>query len=513
MADDSRWRRAVALLRRRLDLPLVAIAVLFALPTLGYVHGRDQASFHYVARQWMDGALPYRDVLDQKPPLIYLVHAVAILISGGAQWGIRLLDIAALVGMAFLIASALPRPAPRGAAGVLAVLLVGFYVTAFDYWMAAQVEMWEALLLLGAWIAVVRIERPDRRAALSGLLVGLALLCKIPALLVGLVITARLGVRAFQERRWRGLARALLLHAAGGAGVLLLVVAYWGWYGGLGDLWEVVIEFNRAYAENWQRPWPESWQWTQEWFSRSLYYKVFPALWLGGLMLAVRARDRGARRDFGWAALLLAAALATVVWQRKFFAYHWGVTLPFTALLATYGIGRALQRWPLATAGVALGILLLGLWRAPGWSVDRHLTYRSYLRSFLQYQLGQRTRREFLAHFNQRGHQYGSIELVGGKLRELAGPHSTLCVEGYEPAFYIVSGLSCSHRFYSTNILTDPRGEGPMRSRWLDEYAGALADRPPSFAVSRDAAALARRGCEVVFGDGVWSVGDCRRGW
>jgi hypothetical protein len=70
-ADPARADRFVGNL-------LLATAVAFALPSLAYPFGRDQALYHYVARGWFDhGLLPYRNIFDQKPPGIYLVYGIA----------------------------------------------------------------------------------------------------------------------------------------------------------------------------------------------------------------------------------------------------------------------------------------------------------------------------------------------------------------------------------------------------------------------------------------------------
>ena len=44
--------------------------------------GRDSSVFLYVARRIQDGGVPYRDVWDHKPPLIYLIGLLA-------GWGLQ----------------------------------------------------------------------------------------------------------------------------------------------------------------------------------------------------------------------------------------------------------------------------------------------------------------------------------------------------------------------------------------------------------------------------------------
>src|SRR4051812_22071124 len=76
----------------RVDLVLLGLAALMASVTLTYPLGRDQSLYYYVGREWLHGAVPYRDMMEQKPPLIYLIHAATVLLFGERLWGIRLVE-------------------------------------------------------------------------------------------------------------------------------------------------------------------------------------------------------------------------------------------------------------------------------------------------------------------------------------------------------------------------------------------------------------------------------------
>jgi 4-amino-4-deoxy-L-arabinose transferase-like glycosyltransferase len=199
---DSRLviSRARSWLEPRLDRVGFLIAALYALPSLGYVFGRDQAAFQYIGREWLRGSLPFRDMFEIKPPGVYAVHAISILLFGQRQWGIRILELAAILAMSWMLARSLRiSGSRRGVAGILAILLAGSYYTLFDYWDSAQAEVWEATALVGAWLVAERVERPARRAALSGMLSACAFVIKFPACLLGLAIGARVVERAWRE--------------------------------------------------------------------------------------------------------------------------------------------------------------------------------------------------------------------------------------------------------------------------------------------------------------------------
>src|ERR1700712_4807576 len=101
-----------------LDWLLLLLAVAFSAVTLGYPYGRDQGLYHYVGREWFHGALPYRDVMDQKSPIIYLLYGFANMLFGEHLWSIRLLELIWVLTSGWLLGLA---SAPRGeapAAGV-----------------------------------------------------------------------------------------------------------------------------------------------------------------------------------------------------------------------------------------------------------------------------------------------------------------------------------------------------------------------------------------------------------
>ena len=52
---------------------------------------RDSGVFLYVGWRLINGDIPYRDVWDHKPPLIYFVDALGLILSPQSLWGVWLL--------------------------------------------------------------------------------------------------------------------------------------------------------------------------------------------------------------------------------------------------------------------------------------------------------------------------------------------------------------------------------------------------------------------------------------
>src|SRR5688572_16634511 len=105
--------RLAAVREHALDAVGVLLAVLYAIPSLAYPFGRDQAIFYYIGREWLHGLVPFKDVFDVKPPAIYLLNSIGIVLFGARQMSIRILDLLGVVLAGWLVAMAVRREAPR----------------------------------------------------------------------------------------------------------------------------------------------------------------------------------------------------------------------------------------------------------------------------------------------------------------------------------------------------------------------------------------------------------------
>src|ERR671922_2576087 len=73
--------------RRRIQglyLPLVVCMLALAWWLRGPLHHlpleRDEGAYAVIATRWLAGDVPYRDLFDHKPPLIYVIYALARLV-------------------------------------------------------------------------------------------------------------------------------------------------------------------------------------------------------------------------------------------------------------------------------------------------------------------------------------------------------------------------------------------------------------------------------------------------
>lgn len=212
---------------------------------------RDSGVFLYTGWRITQGAIPYRDMWDHKPPGVFYLNALGLLIGGGHARGVLLVEFAALLAATVLLVAvayeALGRLAALGAAafwfmGLITLLAGGNY--------AEQYALLPQLLII--WLCW-RSERAGRYSPAALLLVGAlaALLVLLKPNLVGAGVAAGLLIliRGLRRRPWHGLARDLALIAAGFAAPLAATAAYFAAHGALGAMLDAVLTYNRVYAD------------------------------------------------------------------------------------------------------------------------------------------------------------------------------------------------------------------------------------------------------------------------
>ena len=499
-------RLVAALGRNRADILLIIAAAAYSLPGIGYPFGRDQGLHFYVGREWLNGLVPYRDAFDNKPPGIYLIHALGIVILGARQWAIRVMELGAVLVTGLVAARAVRRDRPpvNGEAGIITLLFAGFYFTCFDYWDTAQVESWEGLALMASYAVAESELDVRRRAVLSGLLAGAAFLFKLPAAVPGVVIAGVLAVRAGTSSDgspMRTIFVSIVLYGCGFFSLIGACVAYFALRGGLGAMFDILYGFNTYCAVNSPITTGTAREWVRYFWINHCGEWIWLAFgsWLAGTLLAVRRRAWRIVRGALNAMLLCLSAAASVYIQQKFYAYHWAVMVPFIILCLGYGIAECMRRLPRITLAAGIGILMYTFLAAPPWYSNTSVTYPIATVCFWEYASGNMARDVYLKQFtgvNQ--YDYHDMESLGNMVRDRAQPGDRLQVRGFEPTIYAVSGLRSPSRFFIENPLKDP-AMNYHRAAWRAEHERACWKNPPRFVVTfsndtNDIAALLKRG-------------------
>jgi len=496
-------------------------AFLVGAASLTYRFGRDQAIFYYVGRGWLEGALPYRDAFDLKPPGLYAAHALSIAALGDNEAAARVLDLVGVLAAGALALAAVPgRRAIPGALGLGALLFAGWHYTLLDFWQTAQAEVWVALWALAALVVLGGApNRPLslRRALVAGVLAGVGPTFKLTGVVLGVPVALALVVRAWRDagplslrRRIPRAAGALGVYAAGAALPTAAFAAALALAGG-GEALVDAVGYVRRYAGQ------ANWFIARErmvgfYLEDGLpWHLPFLGLWVYALWDAARRRDRPRLEGGLLAFVLFATAFGTVVLQRKFFDYHWGVTGPFLVMMAGGGlVAVARITRPAAAWALAVGVTVVGLALAPPWNANPRMTWGRYQGVAARYLTGDLDERDFLRHFvAEARYDYLSHRRIADAIQARGGaPGDGLHVRGFELAMYAITGMRSPSRFVSELPLDNPAW-AYRREAWRAEHARALRDDPPRFFVTfrdrpTDLRALRARGYVPVAREGMF---------
>jgi len=478
------------------NISLCALTLIYSLPSLAYPYGRDQGVFHYVGREWLRGLIPYRDTFDHKPPGIHVIYALAGMVSKNQMWGIRLFELAAIFIMGWLTVKAL-QPAKEnnpGEYGSVVLLTAGLCYVNFDFWSTAQVELWEALFLLMAFIVAERYQHLYRAALLSGLMCGIAFLFKFPSLLISIIIGAYLLARfitSCHQINWKcAIKRALYLFILFGTGALfpvLLCLGYFTYHGALPAMLDVLIGFNQCYISKSSFALKTACNCSIVFLINNTGKQlgIILLVWLIGLVMSWAAGNRLAIARLLWPVGALIAAICSVAMQRKFFLYHWIVIIPFVVLCAYRGAIVISKYWRGAFPVSALMVIVAGFLFPPSWgSANYTASYLTCTKHFWQYACGTIDRNKFIEIFNiPFFYNYVPQEKLSAKIKSSAQLNDTFQVEGFEPVFYVLTGLRSPSRFFYEYILQDPNLKY-HRDEWLKEHQHALRKSLPQFFVT-----------------------------
>ena len=207
---------------------------------------RDSGVFLYVAWRFLNGDVPYRDVWDHKPPLIYFVDALGLALTPDSLWGVWLLQFLFLFFTLFFIYRLLDEEFGIYAAQVGTITLISGLLTILEkgnvteeYALVFQTLYF--FLFVRAW----KSDFPIRSSFWIGLLGGLAFNFKQTT--IGVWIAYALFLSIFRLSQRKSLLRDMLTLAAGWLIPSILLVLYLASQNALADFWEQAFLYNFVY--------------------------------------------------------------------------------------------------------------------------------------------------------------------------------------------------------------------------------------------------------------------------
>ncbi len=230
-------------------LGLFLLPILLYLPFAGAPFERDEGVYATIAQGVLDGQVPYRDLFDNKPPLVYIWYALSFTLMGESVFAPRILAAVCLSLTTLVLFNQARMVLPLPAARIAAAL---FAISTGLPWVAlhANTEAYMLLPLVSS-LMFFTIGMKDGRLrwfVVAGLLAGLAIMTKQVAMwnLLALAMVSLIWHRRTAETQLRAVAPTLALF--GGCLVGLAAVALpFTLMGALDDLIYANLSYNWLY--------------------------------------------------------------------------------------------------------------------------------------------------------------------------------------------------------------------------------------------------------------------------
>jgi len=425
---------------RRFDrtaLVFALVGLLLALPVLAYPLGRDQGTYANIAQTIRSGGLPYSDMWDIKPPMIYYLYAAIFSIFGATPPAVHALDLIFVPLTLIPLYGLTRRFAGVGAARWAMLLLPVFYFTETF----ASISQSDSLVIMpmtwAAWCVVRAGEAPRgtlgalRWAALVGGLCALLLWFKHYYVVFALILALEHALYR-RDIPWR----EVTAFSIGGIAVTSPILLYFVQNG----VWSEMLTISQGVSGYSAQAFSS----TSALIDQFTHYLAFRwshwgvLLSLGALCVVIRPNPCGRARLIG---LWLMAGLIFVFVQGKGFDTHWLPLLPPLVMLGAAGLAGLLARLAsldvrLARVAMAAAALLLGFMLAKD----------TWARAW-PYFTGQVGPRVYARQF-QAGDIKGDESLrMAQWLQERYPVGETIYIWGFRPEIAFMAGLEPATRF------------------------------------------------------------------
>lgn len=245
-------------------LALATLAVAFVTllsnstsPLFGWYDNQDSYVYQTIGKYWLQGLIPYRDLWDQKGPVIYLINAAGYGLTG-TKTGVFLIQLAFMLATVFLMFR-FYRIVLKPAYACLGVCFSLFCL----YNLFAEGNHVEEYLLpflvLAYYLQYLWIDRysSDKdsahnpwHAALYGFILAFSLFTRLTNALGVCGGVALIAVLLLINGKYRNLCTNALAFIGGFAVLFVPVSLYFWWNDAFGDMWYGTLLFNMKYASH-----------------------------------------------------------------------------------------------------------------------------------------------------------------------------------------------------------------------------------------------------------------------
>ncbi len=325
-----------------LGLILLSIFLRFPFFFRDYID-RDESTFILVAQSWVDGHLPYTELWDLKPPLVFLFFAMIIYVFGKSFIAIRFFGAVAVAVIA-LYTYKIGKEAHSSKTGFWSSIGTVYLLSLFGSVQGVMSEHLSMLFMMPALFWIIR-DRHQFWFMASGFFMGLSLMMKLNLAYAVIGIFLWVLFRAVRARRVReGMVRLFLLGSGMVIGIGTTFLPYY--LEGIPQVWtDSVILAPLAYSSDQQ----------------SSVLNVLPLVFILMLLGLVSWRKKWLdfnERSIQFLVMVIAGVVFSFLKSGKVNGHYLMQIYPFLLILLGIALSNTV-RLKSHTYGYALALLLL----------------------------------------------------------------------------------------------------------------------------------------------------------
>ena len=324
----------------------------------------DEPTFILMASHVLDGHLPYVELYENKPPMLFFLLAGAMWAFGESLLVVRLFGAFCLWISCIAVFAIAARHTTRIHAALAAFLLIA--VHSIKHGQFTSTELPATAALMGAlWVCTARRRSPLALAA-TGVLMSLATLTRSNLGVVPIAFGAWLAVATFRSSV--GIRRRDVV-AFGLAGLVppaAFVCLYWH-ADTLESLWLGTLHIPASYldlGDTVRHTLHNGWSFLSYTWRKPLLFVPFLLLLLVGLARSAsawrQARDTPQTRTYHEMLWLVLGATALSIQMTGTYRHYWLQVFPICAVFCAFGIGWMLPKQGFRWIGGLLPVVTLG---------------------------------------------------------------------------------------------------------------------------------------------------------
>jgi hypothetical protein len=217
-------------------------------PLVSPLVNRDSGAFLYTGWRILNGDVPYRDVWDHKPPVIFFINAAGLAV-GNSRWGVWLIECAAVLAAALISLSVMKKLFGASSAVLATLLWLGtlvFVIQGGNY----TTEYTLPLQFFALWLVrdIGEKDPSPWRWILLGLTGVVAFFTKQTAFGIWAAAFLYAAGGRIAGSKIRLLAKELAYFAMGAGASVAVVLFYFAANGALAQFWSAAFGFNFLYS-------------------------------------------------------------------------------------------------------------------------------------------------------------------------------------------------------------------------------------------------------------------------